>query len=121
MLLDTCIVIDLLRLRTEATAFLHRLRERPSVSAITVAEVFAGFRSQNDENAGRRFLRECRVLAVSPAIAESAGAALRHYRSSHSVGIADALIAATAEHHGLELATLNVKHFPMFKKLKAAY
>ena len=31
------------------------------------------------------------------------------------------LIAATAEHHGLDLATLNVKHFPMFKRLKAAY
>ena len=30
-------------------------------------------------------------------------------------------VAATAEHHGLELATLNVKHFPMFKRLKAAY
>ena len=33
----------------------------------------------------------------------------------------DAIIAATAEHHGLRLATLNVKHFPMFPKLKRAY
>jgi len=32
-----------------------------------------------------------------------------------------AYIAATAEHHGLKLATLNVKHFPMFPKLKRAY
>ena len=40
---------------------------------------------------------------------------------SHGIDIPDAIIAATAEHHGLRLATLNVKHFPMFPKLKRAY
>jgi predicted nucleic acid-binding protein len=40
---------------------------------------------------------------------------------SHGIDIPDAIIAATAEHHGLKLATLNVRHFPMFRKLKPAY
>ncbi len=40
---------------------------------------------------------------------------------SHGLDDIDALIAATAEHHGLRLATLNVKHFPMFPKLRRAY
>ena len=46
---------------------------------------------------------------------------VRHYHASHAVELPAALIAATADHHGLALATLNVEHLPMFKKLKAAY
>jgi predicted nucleic acid-binding protein len=30
-------------------------------------------------------------------------------------------VGHTAEHHQLPLATLNLKHFPMFPKLSAAY
>ena len=33
----------------------------------------------------------------------------------------DAVIAATAMHHGLELVTLNLKHFPMFPDLQRPY
>jgi predicted nucleic acid-binding protein len=40
---------------------------------------------------------------------------------SHSVEATDAIIAATAEHHGLELATHNVKRLPMFPRLRPAY
>ena len=39
----------------------------------------------------------------------------------HEVGLADAVIAATAESLGAELKTLNVKHFPMLKGLKPPY
>ena len=43
------------------------------------------------------------------------------FSSSYAVGLAEAVIAATAEHYGLPLATLNVRHFPMFPRLKPAY
>jgi predicted nucleic acid-binding protein len=33
----------------------------------------------------------------------------------------DTLIAASAEHLGLKLATINVKHFSMLKGLRKAY
>jgi predicted nucleic acid-binding protein len=46
---------------------------------------------------------------------------MRHFHRSYGIDIPDAIIAATAEHHGLELATLNLKHFPMFPRLKPAY
>ncbi len=40
---------------------------------------------------------------------------MRTYRRSHSgIGLGDYLIAATAVTEGLELATLNLRHFPMF-------
>ena len=38
---------------------------------------------------------------------------MREYRRSHSgIGLGDYLIAATALTEGLELATLNVRHYP---------
>lgn len=50
------------------------------------------------------------------------GELMRTYRRSHvGVGTADYLIAATAEVHGAELATLNVRHFPMFPDLRPPF
>jgi predicted nucleic acid-binding protein len=44
--------------------------------------------------------------------ADQAGDTLRQFRKSHSVGLGDAIIAATAVHHNLELWTRNRKHYP---------
>ena len=121
MLLDTCVVIDFLRGVGPATNFVGSLAEKPSISVVTVAEVFAGLKSQREEREARAFFDNCVLLPLLPRIAEAAGEYMRHLRGSHGVELGDALIAATAEDHGVELATLNVKHFPMFKRLKAAY
>ena len=121
MLLDTCVVIDHLRGRVEASDFISRLETRPTVSTVTIAEVFAGLRSQGAEQVARSFFVSCEVLPVDLFVAEAGGNLKRHYQASHGMDLGDALIAATAEHHGLSLATLNVRHFPMFKGLKAAY
>ncbi len=50
-----------------------------------------------------------------------AGVHLRTYRDSHGIDFADAVIAATAEQHGLALATLNLTRFPMFPDLRLPY
>lgn len=43
---------------------------------------------------------------------------MRRYRRSHSgIGLGDYLIAATQQVHGVPLATLNVRHFPMLPDL----
>jgi predicted nucleic acid-binding protein len=38
-----------------------------------------------------------------------------------AIGVADLLIAAAAERLGLPLATLDVRHYPMFEGLEPAY
>lgn len=59
---------------------------------------------------------------VDEAIARRAGALGRTWRrSQQGLATADLIIAATAAELGLELATLNIKHFPMFKGLQAPY
>ncbi|MHC4458909.1 MAG: PIN domain-containing protein, partial [Planctomycetota bacterium] len=45
----------------------------------------------------------------------------RDYGKSHGVGLADAILAATAEAENAELKTLNTEHFPMLKGLRPAY
>jgi predicted nucleic acid-binding protein len=59
---------------------------------------------------------------VTDMIAHCAGELRRRYRRSHcAIGLVDYLIAATALVHGLELVTLNIKHFPMFADLEPPF
>lgn len=59
------------------------------------------------------------LLPVTDSIARQAGSHLRQYRNSHrGIDLADYLIGATAVEHQLELATLNVRHFPTFPDLR---
>lgn len=51
-----------------------------------------------------------------------AGELGRLWRPGHSgIDAADLVIAATTQLTGAHLATLNVRHFPMFEGLQAAY
>ena len=120
-LLDTSVVIDCLRGRADARTFFGSLSSQPAVSVITMAEILAGVRNRHEENDADIFWSIVKPLRIDQDIARRAGVFVRLYRASHSVELADALIAATAEHHGLPLATLNIKHFPMIEGLKAPY
>ncbi len=61
------------------------------------------------------------LVPVSDAIARRAGEHLRSFRRSHvGIDLVDYIIGATAELHSANLATLNVKHFPMFEGLRPA-
>jgi predicted nucleic acid-binding protein len=53
-LLDTCVIIDYLRDRPEAIAFVEDASARPAVSAITAAELFAGAQSATEQRRNRR-------------------------------------------------------------------
>ena len=61
-----------------------------------------------------------RVGVTTPAVSDAAG--LRTLHRAHQltvpgIGLGDYLIAATALTEGLELATLNIRHYPMFDGL----
>jgi predicted nucleic acid-binding protein len=67
------------------------------------------------------FVSLFRVVPVSVALAKAGGLYKRDYGMSHGVGLADAILAATAEAEDAELKTLNRKHYPMLKGLRPAY
>lgn len=67
-------------------------------------------------------LASLRAQPVTELVALRAGELMRRYGRSHpGIGIADYLIAGTVGVMGLTLATLNVRHFPMFEDLEPPF
>jgi predicted nucleic acid-binding protein len=121
LLLDPDVLIDYSRKMEQAVAYLRGLSSRPVVSAVTVAEMYAGVRDGEERDNLDRFISESDVVAVDPQIAERGGLILRQYYKSHGTGCADAIIAATAEIERATLVTLNRKHFPMLPDVLVPY
>jgi predicted nucleic acid-binding protein len=121
LLLDTDVLIEYLRGREEATEYLEGLTFDLYVSVISVAELFAGIRGNEEEESLEQFLLAFTVLPVTEKVARLGGIYRRDYKPSHGTGLADALIAATAEESGASLATFNRRHFPMVSKITLPY
>ena len=121
MLVDTDILIDYLRGHPEAGAFLESRFEEVSISAVSVAELYQGVREGRERTLLARMVSVLTVLPLTTEIAERAGLFRRDYRATMGCGLADCLIAATAARHGLELATLNGKHFTMLDHVVTPY
>lgn len=121
VVLDTTVLVDVLRRSEAARAFLKGLEAPPTCSEVTRAELTRGLRSGERANADR-LMSELGWCPVDEEVARLAGELGRRYRRSHhGLAISDFLIAATAQRLGLPLATSNVKHFPMFPRLKPPY
>ena len=121
ILLDTDILIDFFRGHPRAVAFVNTYNARIILSSIVVAELYAGVKGDAEQAALQDFVSLFRIVPVSAEIGKAAGLYKRDYGKSHGVGLADAILAATAEAENAELKTLNTKHYPMLKHLRPAY
>jgi hypothetical protein len=120
-LLDTDVLVDFLRGYSKAVAFVNAQSSRIILSSIVVAELYAGVKGDTEQAALDNFVYLFRVVPVSADIAKAGGLYKRDYSKSHGVGLADAILAATAEAENAVLKTLNTKHYPMLKGLRPAY
>lgn len=121
ILVDTDILIDFLRGHEAARDFVEQLPDRVFISAITVAELHVGVRNGKERTALNEFLGTLETLPLDAETAAEGGLLRRDYGPSHGVGLNDALIAATALRHTLELCTLNQKHYPMMQDVRVPY
>ena len=118
---DTTVLIDVLRGVEVARGFLKGLKTFPACSEVTRIEATRGLRSHQRGPAEKLF-RQIEFVDVDEGIARRAGELGRRWGRSHTgIGVADLAVAATVERMGGELATANVKHFPMFPGLQRPY
>jgi len=122
ILIDTSVLIAHLRGDDRATRLLLDIPATDRVASVLArVEVEGGMRSDERRPVASLF-GVIRLLPVTDQIARRAGEFLRSYRRSHSgIDLVDYVVAATAELHGAQLATLNIKHFPMFPDLAPPY
>lgn len=107
LLIDTDILVDYLRGREDAVHFLESRQISMFISAITLGELYAGVREGQERRILDDFIEYFKVIPLSSIIAVQGGLFRRDFGKSHGVGLADAMIAATAQSEHATLATLN--------------
>lgn len=123
-LVDTCVLVDLLRGVDRARASLRDVvdnGERLVGSVLTRTEIIAGVRDSEEQDVAA-LLATIAWLPVEAAVADRAGRYAQQYARSHQgIDLVDYVVAATADVAGAVLLTRNVKHFPMFDGLRRPY
>lgn len=116
LLLDTSVLIDVLRGRTKRRDMLLnfvRAGHTLETTALNVAEVYAGMRSE-EKTRTDLFLDALECHDLTRTSAKQAGNLKRHWATrGRTLTLADTIIAAIALEHGCTLITDNRKDFPM--------
>lgn len=118
---DTSILIDILRNDSAALEYVRAVQEVPACSEVTRVEVMRGLRAA-ERTSTEQLFQAIRWIPVDEPIARRAGELGRRWdRQRPGISLADLVVAATAEQVDAELATTNVRHFPMFEGLQSPY
>jgi len=116
LLLDTSILIDVLRRRNTRSEWLAELvRDGHTLSTTTlnIAEIYAGMRP-SEERGTEALLSGLEVYDLGGQSARLAGRLKNTWaRKGHTLTLADTIVAAIAIEHGCALLTDNRKDFPM--------
>lgn len=121
-LIDTDVLIWVLRGNKKYTDFLLKLKDNDilSISTITIAEVYKNIYPSEIVKT-ENLINEFQAIEVTVLIAKQAGLYWQQYaKKLKNLSLTDCLIAATASVTNCALVSLNLKHFPMrdirFKK-----
>lgn len=116
VLIDSDILIEVCRARDGAVVSRWReLMESDTVllcSPVSIAELWRGVRSHEHKLVSGLFAA-LGCIPIDAQAGELAGGFMRDFGGSHGVELGDALIAATACLHKLQLWTRNRRHYPM--------
>ncbi len=119
MLVDTDVLIWSFRGNDKAADLLDN-NPRFAISAVTYMELIQGARDRHEMQLIRKTLRYwgVRIEAIDPGISSRAMYLVEEFALSHSMALADALIASTALSLGESLVTANDKHYRFIDDLE---
>jgi len=113
ILLDSDVLIDLLRKYPPATEWFSALHEDEELvlSGYVAMELIQGCRNKAEQDRMRRELGVCRATWLSPTDCDKALEVFSTYRLSRNAGMLDVLIGQTAVSLGEPLHTFNQRHY----------
>ena len=120
ILCDTNILIEVYRKNTDVISVLNSILRSTTIviSDVTRAEMMVGARNKREMQILVNELEQLECLPIQSGISTRSIQLLTKYHLSHGLDFHDALIAATAIHHNIELFTLNVKDFVFITDIK---
>lgn len=120
-LIDSSILIDCLRGRQPAIAFLSAQSQtaRPQTHLLVAAELLAGARNKFELAQIDSFLGNFDLILPTESDGLTALTLFRQFHLSHGTDWPDTQIAATAIRLNLPVYTQNTKHFAAFPNLQA--
>ncbi len=119
MLLDTDIMVDVLRRFPPAVAWLTRSGTFPlGLPGLVAMELLQGCKNLAEQRRLEVQLLGFALYWPTQADCQRAFRDFAAYRLSHNLGLIDALIGQTAVGLGEPLATYNVKHYAVISGLK---
>ena len=111
---DTTLFIEHLRARNKESTHLYRLASQARVEtcAVVAAEIFYGARKADSEKQARAVLQPFPIHPFTAEMAARECAVLPYLRERNAIpDLRDLMIAVTALHLSLPVATLNQGHF----------
>jgi tRNA(fMet)-specific endonuclease VapC len=126
IVIDTDLLIDLLRNQNQATAFITKLEEKNYILSTTAVNIFELYHGAHKSLESEKNLKAIHVLvsrlSIFPLTSKAAQKAGHIYaqleRQGTPVGLRDTLIAAIALTRGCSVATRNQAHFSRISDLE---
>lgn len=119
VLLDSSILIDFLRRVDKEETFLQKISNNNFyISIITHTELYGGKSIWERQAARRELVKLFSIITILPLVTEISEIAGKIKAFNPQRSLMDCIIAATAIHHKLLLATFNVKDFEKIDKIK---
>ncbi len=118
IVLDSDVAIDILRQHPPAMAWINSVQDNICLPGIVAARFYQGCYNKKEAAALAKQIKPFAILWPSESACDDALATYAKAHLSNSLGLLDALIAATALTHGTPLYTFNQKHFAAIPNLQ---
>ncbi|AHB40192.1 TPA: type II toxin-antitoxin system VapC family toxin [candidate division WWE3 bacterium] len=116
-LIDTSVLIEMQKHNSKVVSTFHKQIDSVQISRIAACEIVLGSRDRKERRINLNFIDSMDIVEINKEISLLAFNLIIKYGLKTRLGIADALIAATAIINKNLLWTMDTKHFTPVKEL----